>query len=79
MSNPIDQRNRFDETIFTYRANKDGKVFISYEGKQVTILKGKPAEKFLKKIKNADHLETQLIMAKATGNFKRGNEKSAKR
>lgn len=78
MTHPVDQRNRFDETVFTYRANKDGKVFISYQGKQVTILKGKPAEKFLKKINEANHLDEQLIMAKATGNFKRGNEKMSK-
>ena len=76
MTNSVDQRNRFTETVFTYRANKDGKVFISWEGKQVTILKGKPAQKFLKKIENADHLEAQLLMAKATGNFKRGNERT---
>lgn len=39
------------------------------------ILKGNAAEKFLNKI-NLSHNDTerQLIMAKVTGNFKRGNE-----
>ena len=44
----IDQRNRFNEDIFSYRAGKDGKVFISWQGKQVTFLRGKQAQKFLK-------------------------------
>jgi hypothetical protein len=71
----IDKRNRFAEDIFSYQATKSGKVFISFHGKQVTILQGKPAEKFLVKIKDADRRSAQLIMAKATGHFKHGNER----
>jgi len=74
MSN-IDKRGVLDEEIFSYRVNKDKKVFISYEGKQVTILSGKKAEMFIAKISEADGKEAQLVMAKVTGNFKRGNEK----
>ncbi|WP_425448918.1 hypothetical protein [Dethiothermospora halolimnae] len=74
-----DKRNRLEDNIFEYRAAKSGKVFIYWYGKQVSILKGKKAEKFLKKVANADEKQRQLIMAKVTGNFKRGNEKLAKR
>ena len=42
------------------------------------ISNGKENEKFLSKIANADELEAQLIMAKITGNLKRGNEKNNK-
>ena len=42
------------------------------------ILRGKESEKFLAKIENADSIESQLIMAKITGNFKHGNEKKNK-
>jgi len=77
MSN-IDKRNRLDEEVFTYRQTKDNKVLIYWMGKQVTILSGKQAEKFLARIANAEFKEAQLIMAKATGNFKRGNEKDNK-
>ncbi len=39
------------------------------------VLKGNDAEKFLSKINYAHNdSEKQLIMAKVTGNFKRGNE-----
>ena len=79
MINPIDKRNILDEEIFSYRINKDKKVFISYEGKQVTILSGSKAEKFITDIAEADRKDAQLIMAKVTGNFKRGNEKLFKK
>jgi hypothetical protein len=71
----IDKRNRLDEEVFTYRINKDNKVFISWQGKQIMILKGSESEKFLRRIKAADPKEVQLIMAKVTGNFKHGNER----
>ena len=67
----------FDDEVFAYRTNKDRKVFITWYGKQVTILRGKKAETFLADIENADGKNAQLIMAKATGNFKRGNEKAS--
>lgn len=74
MSN-IDKRNRFDEEVFSYKLKKDNKIFIYWQGKQVMILTGKASEKFLSRIQMADFKEAQLIMAKVTGNFKRGNEK----
>ena len=76
---PIDKRGVLDEEVFTYRATKDGKVFISCEGRQVTTLSGKKAADFIAKISNAEDKEAQLLMAKATGNFKRGNEKIFKK
>jgi len=75
MDNPIDKRNILDEEIFTYKITKDKKVFISYEGKQVTTLSGPKAEKFIADIADTDGKQAQLVMAKITGNFKRGNEK----
>ncbi|HCJ59146.1 MAG TPA: hypothetical protein DHV55_18690 [Clostridiaceae bacterium] len=74
----IDKRNRLEEEIFSYRVSKDNKVFIFWYEKQVMILKGKESEKFLAEIAKADKIESQLIMAKITGNFKRGNEKTNK-
>lgn len=76
--NPIDQRNKFEEEIFSYRTGKDGKVFINWYGKQVMILKGKQAQKFMGKVENLEGKEAQLVMAKTTGNFKRGNERQLK-
>lgn len=72
---PVDKHNRFAEEVFTYRTNKDGKVFIAWHGKQVMILKDKAAQQFLTKVAAVDATQAQLMMAKLTGNFKRGNER----
>ncbi len=71
----VDKRNKLGEEPFSYRVSKDKKVFLFWNGRQVMILKGKESENFLVKIDKADAKEAQLIMAKITGNFKRGNEK----
>lgn len=71
----IDRRDRLVDEPFSYQVTKDNKVFIAWQGKQVTVLKGERSEEFLAEILGADDLEAQLIMAKTTGNFKRGNEK----
>lgn len=71
----IDRQHKLDEQPFSFRATKDGRVMISYHGKQVTVLAGKDAERFLSRIDGADAKQAQLIMAKATGNFKHGNER----
>lgn len=70
----IDKRNLLDNEVFTYQVSKEGKVFIYWRGKQVKVLKGKEAQVFIGKIKDLDHKGAQLVMAKVTGNFKRGNE-----
>jgi len=74
----IDKHDRLKGEIFSYRVSKDNKIFIYWYDKEVMILRGKDSEKFLSKISLADTLEAQLIMAKVTGNFKRGNEKISK-
>lgn len=73
-----DRRNVLDDEIFAYRENKDGKVFITWNGKQVMILKDAAARKFLAAIAGLEGKAAQLVMAKITGNFKRGNERVAK-
>ncbi|HCX48213.1 MAG TPA: hypothetical protein DG757_04060 [Bacillus sp. (in: Bacteria)] len=76
--NNIDKRNRLDDEPFNFRVTKDNTVFLDYNGRQVKVLKGTEAEKFLKKISVAESTtEAQLIMAKITGNFKRGNGRNS--
>jgi len=74
----IDKRNRLDEDIFTYRVTKNNTVFIDWCGKSVTTLKAKEAERIIAKLNSAaNEKEVQLILAKVTGNFKRGNERNS--
>ena len=70
----VDQHNTFDKDVFSYRVSKDGKVFISWQGKVVMTLKDKPAELLAAKLTKLEPRAAQLAMAKLTGNFKRGNE-----
>lgn len=63
------------DAVFSYRAHKDGTVRIAYRGKVVTTLAGKEAVKFLARVDGAAPEQAQLAMAKATGSFKRGNER----
>ena len=71
----IDKRRVMDDEVFTYRLSKDGKVAIYWHGKQVTVLRGQEAQRFMARIAILDGREAQLVMAKATGNFQRGNER----
>jgi hypothetical protein len=67
--------NDADKGVFSYRADKDGTVRIAWRGRVVTTLAGREAARFLSRIEGADFARAQLAMAKATGNFKHGNER----
>ena len=73
----IDKRNRLSEEPFTYQKAKKGTVAIYYKGKQIKIIKDSEAERLIARIKEVEDnmIEVQLLLAKITGNFKRGNEK----
>jgi len=64
---------------FTYFVTKAGAIFIQHHDRQVTELRGKAANAFLKKMQHATPQAQQHIMARQTGNYKRGNEKQATR
>jgi hypothetical protein len=64
-----------DPLVFSYRATKEGTVFLFWHGKQVMTLKGEGARRFLARVDGATEEQAQLAMAKVTGNFKRGNER----
>lgn len=66
------------DQAFSYKVRKDNKLFIYYYGKQVRILTRQKARQVIEDLKYADKTETQYILARITGNFKRGNEKEAK-
>ena len=70
----VDKRGKLEERPFTYRKTKDGKVFIHWHGRQIMILKGESAEKFITSIEQAESQQAQLLMARVTGHFKHGNE-----
>ena len=62
---------------FSFRAKKGGDVSILRNGKVVTVLRDASARNFLAEIREAPLPEQQQLMARATGNYKRGNERLA--
>ena len=75
MKNPTDARGVLEEEIFACQITKDQKMFISWHGRRVTALRGVKARRFIADIENAEGRDAQLMMAKATGHFKHGNER----
>ena len=63
---------------FAYRVAKKGSVLVSHHRKIVTILRGPKAIEFIEKVKVSSFFEQQQLMARATGNYKRGNERISK-
>jgi hypothetical protein len=63
---------------FSHHTRADGTVVISYRTAPVTYLRGRAAERFTSRIAAADASAAQQLMARLTGNFKRGNERDGK-
>jgi hypothetical protein len=63
---------------FSYRATKRGEVLVHHRGRLATTLRGAAAAEFLLEAEGADAAEQQQIMARVTGNYRRGNERLAK-
>lgn len=59
-------------TGFEYTTRKNGEVVITHNGRSVAVLRGPKAAQFLEQVKVRD---AQQLMARVTGNYKRGNEK----
>jgi hypothetical protein len=61
---------------FSFITRADGSIVIRYHEAPVTLLRGRTAERFTARMSSADGLAAQQLMARVTGNFKRGNERS---
>ncbi len=61
---------------FTAVVTRDDRVLVSRDGRQVVALAGADARKVIERLGVAENEEAeQMVLAKATGNFKRGNER----
>lgn len=69
------EKNPLEDLPFSFHRYKNGGVSVFYKNKEVTILKGAAAEKFVSRVKGASEMDAQLAMAKITGHFKHGNER----
>jgi hypothetical protein len=60
---------------FAYEQHAGGTVRIIHHGRPATTLNGPRAEQFMTEVESSD---PQLVMAHWTGNYKRGNERTAR-
>ncbi|MDX2704672.1 hypothetical protein PV350_17600 [Streptomyces sp. PA03-6a] len=60
---------------FSYRRRGDGTVVVTHGAHTAAVLRGERAERFLEEVERGD---AQLVMARWTGNYKRGNERTAR-
>ena len=59
---------------FAYYVRAD-EVVITHHGRRATVLRGAAAARFLDNVEQGDDQE---LMARVTGNYRRGNERTAK-
>ncbi|MCP3991495.1 MAG: hypothetical protein GY724_20645 [Actinomycetia bacterium] len=62
-------------TGFDWTQRKNGDVVITHHGRVASILRGQTATSFVDDVAAGDGQE---LMARLTGNFKRGNERQAR-
>lgn len=68
-----------NETV-TYQSHKDGVLRIFWEGRCVMTLGGSRGQKLTAALNAAEFEEdVQALLQRATGNFKRGNERRRRR
>lgn len=56
---------------YSYRVRNSGEVSIERDGREVSVLRGTAVTRFLDDLQRKD---PQQVMARITGNYKRGNE-----
>jgi hypothetical protein len=63
---------------FSVRTRKGGEVELLHHGRLATTLRGAVALDFLTELESCTPAAAQQLMARLTGNYKRGNERTAR-
>ncbi len=64
---------------FDHQVTKSGQVRISRGGRVVVTVAGKDASRLAAQLESAPADRVQHLLARATGNYRRGNERGASR
>ncbi|QEO13378.1 hypothetical protein FLP10_02320 [Agromyces intestinalis] len=70
-----DARERLVTDPFDYRVTKQGAVIVSRGGRAVMTVGGRDAARLVAALQRADEAQSQLLLARASGNYRRGNER----
>ena len=60
---------------FDYRVTKQGGIIVSRGGRPVMTVGGRSAALMVAALQRADDSQVQHLLARATGNYRRGNER----
>lgn len=72
-----DKRNILkEEQPFSWKILKNGKALVYWNGKVIKTLKERDCNKLKGWVIKGNEYDVQLFLAKITGNFKHGNERS---
>jgi hypothetical protein len=71
---PTDRRGKPPAEPFTVKLSRD-KVLVELRGRVVRTLVGRDADELRRAVASGDDAAVQLLAARKTGNFKRGNER----
>lgn len=63
-----------EDNPFDYRITKDGRVLVTRGGQHIVTVSGGNAARLIPQLGVDDETDQQLL-ARATGNYRRGNEK----
>lgn len=77
--NPTDDPSDHGDLGYHFALRKNGEVALMRHGKLVTTLRGSKAHAFAAEVEGASAADAQQLMARLTGNYKRGNERKSKR
>lgn len=62
---------------FSWRVRKNREVEVLHHGRVASTLRGADADDFLGEVEAGSPEDAQQLMARVTGNYKRGNERLA--
>jgi hypothetical protein len=71
-----DERGRLAADPFDWRVTKLGGVLVSRGGRVVMTVGGGAAARLVVALQRADDSQAQHLLARASGNYRRGNERS---
>ncbi|MFZ4660366.1 MAG: hypothetical protein ACOYNY_25375 [Caldilineaceae bacterium] len=74
----VNEQTEENDLGFTYRTRKNGDVEILHHGRLAATLRGTNAVDFIQDVADSTDADAQQLMARMTGNYKRGNERTAK-
>ena len=74
---PSEHESESQDLGFAFRTRKSGDVEVLHRGRVAATLRGEDASSFLSEVSDLSSPDAQQLMARLTGNYKRGNERLA--